>query len=227
MGVAARRVHTVEEPGRRWPRRLYRTRDRTSLTRSCAHRCASHHRAVHRPVGGRRGPAPQGREPPTHEREHPHPRAGVAGDGIRAGRRRPATGRQFTQPGARPCAHPVAGACGSNPPIVCLARPPPDPAAQPRSGRLPTATPANHPDGQDRTRCSPRAPTAPSRRALSATRWCNQPTAVTVSAFLRLSQQLRRGVQHRRRGDATDAAVAVADGNADRGWGCRRRRCQS
>ena len=69
------------------------------------------------------GPAPQGRgAPPPASAEHTHPRAGVAGDRIRLARRRAATGWQFTQLGAQPCAHPVAGACGSNPPIVCLGR---------------------------------------------------------------------------------------------------------
>ena len=62
-----------------------------------------------------------------------------------------------TSGGANPpcCAHRVAGMRVT--PAHRLPRPPPpDPAAQPRSGRLPTATPANHPDGQHRTRCSRR-----------------------------------------------------------------------
>jgi hypothetical protein len=53
------------------------------------------------------------------------------------------------------CAHRVA-AMRVTPAHRLPRPPPPDPAAQPRSGRLPTATPANHPDGQHRTRCSRR-----------------------------------------------------------------------
>jgi hypothetical protein len=171
---------------------------RTSLTRWCPHRRASHHRG--RPQA-RRGtpacaglgaPAPKGRGAP-HPRavstppaspgrsSHSQPRAGVAGDRIRLGRRRAATGWQFPQPGAQPGAHPVTGMRIK--PAHRLP-PPPDPAPKDGSGGCRTAQPGKHPTGQDRTRCSPPAPAAPSRPALCAARSCNQPTTVTVSGFL-------------------------------------------
>jgi hypothetical protein len=151
--------------------------DRTSLTRWCAHRRAGHHRAVHRPVGRHPraracGPAPArpGSTPTRVPGRHSHPRAGVAGDRIRLARRRAATGWQFTQLGARPCAHPVAGMRVK--PAHRLPRPPPPaPAAQRRSGRLPTATPANHP----LVRAAPavRPGTGGAKPpTLSAARWC-------------------------------------------------------
>jgi hypothetical protein len=69
--------------------------------------------------------------------------------------------------------------------------------------RLPTAAPGNRPAGQDRTRPSPAAPAAPSRRALSAARWWINQQTLTVG----LTQQLGRDVRHTRRGDATGAAT--------------------
>ena len=152
---------------------------------------------------------------------HSHPHAGGSGRpdpaSTPAGRYRLAV-----QTGGRPAT--CSSGCG-HPGQTAHRLPRPPPSGPIHGEGLPTAAPANRPDGQQRTRFRP-GTGAPSRRVLSAARWWNQPTAVTVSAVLRLSQQLRRGVQHRRRGDATNAAVAVADGNADRGWGCRRRRCR-
>jgi hypothetical protein len=79
------------------------------------------------------------------------------------------------------CAHRVAGMRVT--PAHRLPRPPPpDPAAQPRSGRLPTTAPRNHPDGRDRTRCSPRPPRRHAARAICCCQVMHQPTTVTVSA---------------------------------------------
>ena len=84
---------------------------------------------------------------------HPHPRAGGSGRpdpaSTPAGRYRLAV-----QTGGRPAT--CSSGCGH----PGQTRPSFAPAAtirpQPRWGRLPTAAPANRPDGQQRTRCSPR-----------------------------------------------------------------------
>ncbi len=131
-------------------------------------------------------PPASGQHPLPARRAGTPTRAGVAGDRIRRGRRRAATGWQFTL-GAGPCAHPVAGMRIK--PAHRLPRPPPpDPAAQPRSGRLPTAAPDNHPDGQHRTRCSPRH-----RRRHAAGRYLLPGDASTNNGDgLSRTQQLRR-----------------------------------
>jgi hypothetical protein len=104
------------------------------------------------------------------------------------------SGRQFTQLGAQPCAHPVAGMRIT--PAHRLPRPPPpDPAAQPRSGRLLANAPANHPDGQGRTRCSPRH-----RRHRAAGRYLLPGDASTDDGDgLSLTQQRRRRLLARSR----------------------------
>ena len=182
--------------------------DRTSLTRWWAHRRAGHHRALHRPAGrhprARAWGPPQGRgAPPPASGEHPtRRRAGTPPACGGSGRPDPASTpagrhRLTVHPAGRPAM------CSSGcrrmriKPAHRLPRPPPPaPAAQRRSGRLPTATPANHPDGQHRTRCSPRH-----RRRHAAGRyllpgWCINNNGDGLS----LTQQLRRRGQHRHPG---------------------------
>ena len=229
IGVAPRRVHTADElaharrgaviqPGAHLNRRDGALSAALTITGSSTGPLGDTH------VRGRGCPTRSGSTPTRSPGGHSHPRAGGSGRpdpaSTPAGRHRPAV-----QTGGRPAI--CSSGCGH----PGQTRPSFAPAATIRPSRPATVGAApnrrtdNHPAGQDRTRCSPRH----RRRQATDVICCqvvHQPTAVTVSAFLRLSQQLRRGVQHRRRGDATDAAVAVADGNADRGWGCRRRRCR-
>ena len=125
MGVATRRVHTADEPAHA---------RRGAVIESGAHlnRRDGALSAALTITGPSTGPlgdtrvrgraAPQGRgAPPPASAEHPPAcRGSRRADPARtaAGRHRPAV----QQLGARPCAHRVAGACGSNPPIVCMGR---------------------------------------------------------------------------------------------------------
>ena len=232
MGAGARRVHATDEPADARRGALIEPGPAPKLTRWRAHRCASHlGRPPARcgtPARGRGDPPPKGRElPPPGSGATPtrvpsrytRPRAGAAGDRIRLGRRRATTGGQSRQLGAQPGAHPLR-ACGSNPPIACRSRHHQTPPPRDGSGGFRTAAPGNRPAGQDRTRYSPR----PRRRQAAGPICCHvvdKPTTVTVG-----TQQPVRDVRHSRHGDATGAADALAAGNADRGRGCRRRRCR-
>ncbi len=191
MGVAARRVHTADE--------LADARRGAFIEPGPApHGRGGALTAALAITGPSTGPLGdtrvRGRGGPPHKvGEHPHPpavstptrvpgrcshpRAGVPGDRIWLGRRRAATGWQFRQLGGHVLIR--LRACGSNPPGRHHRTQPPSHGR----GGFRTAAPANHPAGQDRTRCSPRH-----RRRQAADVICcqvvHQPTTVTVSALL-------------------------------------------
>ncbi len=225
MGVAARRVHTADE--------LADARRGAFIEPGPApHGRGGALTAALAITGPSTGPLGdtrvRGRGARPHKvGEHPHPPAvstptrvpgrrsqpacGVPGDRIWLGRRRAATGWQFRQLGAQPCAHPVASMRVKPPGRHHRTQPPSH-----GRGRLQTAAPGNHPAGQHRTRCSPRH----RRRHAAGVICCqvvHQPTTVTVSA-LPSSYDAADGTGAAagavRRGGATSAADGSGPGAA-------------